>query len=202
MNHFSTINNMKFKIPASLKDFPTIDYRTLVPFQDELKQLSPKNYTKLKNSITSKKGFFVPIYVWFDVDETPYIIDGHQRHAVLMAEKATPHLVPYVPIEAKTPNEAAEKLLAVSSQFGIVTQEGFAAFKNKFELTTDFTMNFTTFEAEPFEPNLSPTAQGGKVTQEQVDKEREKMNSHMDKAKGYLACTCPNCGHEFQISGK
>ena len=193
---------MKFKIPDSLAQLPTIDYRTLAPFQDELKELTERNYSKLKNSISSKKGFFVPIYVWFDAEKTPFIIDGHQRHRVLMQEKATPYLIPYVSIEAKTPGEAAEKLLAVSSQFGQVTDEGFSAFKAKFELTSDFTMNFTTFESEPFEPNLAPTSTSSNVNQSDIDKKKQQLGSQMDKAAGYLACTCPNCGHEFQISGK
>lgn len=113
------------------RNLPTIDYRKLHPFQQNLKDLSKENYAKLLASI-KKHGFFVPVYVWFDGAGEAWINDGHQRDRVLIGEKIvfenTGYEVPFVEITAGSIQEAKEKLLVVSSQYGKITQEGLDEF--------------------------------------------------------------------------
>ena len=106
----------------------TYDARTTVPldtvtdFQGDAKQITQDNLDKLKRSIL-KHGFFVPMFVWKkSASSKTYIIDGHQRLKALMSLRDDDgHTVPDIPVEfiiAKSKKDAAEKLLAISSQFG------------------------------------------------------------------------------------
>ena len=65
---------MKIKIePIKLEN---IDYRNLKPFQGDLKDLTKKNYSKLKKSF-EKKNLFAPTSVWRKSKDEIFILDGH-----------------------------------------------------------------------------------------------------------------------------
>lgn len=117
---------MKIKNPSGL---PTIDYRKVKPLQGNLKDLTDDNAAKLKG-VLERRGFEVPLFVWFEGD-TPWLIDGHQRHRIMtkfdMHDDGSRD-VPYVKIEAANKKEAKAKLLEISSQFGHITYEGFDEF--------------------------------------------------------------------------
>ena len=125
---------MNIKISPTLLELPTIDYRTLKDFQGNLKDLTEKHYNKLKKSLG--KQFDFPFFVWKDAENNHWIFDGHQRHRVLSKELATPYELPCIFIDAKDEKEAKKKLLALNSQYGTMTKEGFDEF---------------TFDFEPFE---------------------------------------------------
>lgn len=107
-------------------DLPTIDYRTVTPLQGDLKDLSEKNFEKLKR-VLEKRGFDIPLFIWKHDGEN-YILDGHQR--VRVAEKIglEPVEVPYIEITAKNEKEAKKRVLEISSQYGTITQEGYDEF--------------------------------------------------------------------------
>ena len=98
-----------------------VDLDTLLDFQGDAKTITQDNLDKLKRSI-AKHGFFVPMFVWQKSPTSKtYIIDGHQRLKALQQLRDEGEEVPPVPVEyiaAKSKKDAAEKLLAITSQFG------------------------------------------------------------------------------------
>lgn len=136
-------------ISEGLKGLPTIDYRTLKELQGNFKELSEDNYLRLKTNLLGAdgipaNGFIIPFFVWFEPKtNTPYIVDGHQRYRVLLAENATPYNLPYIEIKAKNKKQAKEKVLLISSQYGKVTREGFDEFTC--DIDVDFIKGITTF---------------------------------------------------------
>lgn len=134
---------MNIKISEKLSNLPKIDYRILKPIQGNLKDLNEKNLNKLKKSI-KEFGFVVPLFVWRKGDDM-YIIDGHQRHRLLMLENITPYELPYVEIEANDEKEAKKKLLVISSQYGTITQDGFDEFA--FDIEQDWLKATIQFDA-------------------------------------------------------
>src|SRR3990167_9967344 len=132
--------NIKIHNPNKLS---TIDYRKVIPFQGTLKDLSKKNYEKLKKSII-EHGFFVPMFLW-KKGIVFYAIDTHQRLNILKNENARPYELPYILIEAKDEQEAKKKLLVISSQYGTITQEGIDAFS--FDLDPDWLRDNVHFDA-------------------------------------------------------
>jgi len=118
---------MKVKITCDGTDY--VDYRTLKPFQGDLKTLSDENLEKLKNSII-KYGYSVPAFVWKS-GEDKYILDAHQRTKALHSLFSEGYEIPDIPIvyiQAKDKQEAKEKLLHITSQYGEFTDQGFADF--------------------------------------------------------------------------
>lgn len=113
------------KVSKELAHLDTLPVSSLVEFQGNLKDLTDKNYGKLKKSLV-KHGFFVPMFVWND-NGTPRLVDGHQRLHVCEREGWNIN-VPVVYIEAANRQEAKEKLLVISSQYGRITQEGYDEF--------------------------------------------------------------------------
>lgn len=142
-----------------------IDYRKVKPLQGDLKDLTDRNYDKLKN-VLIKRGFKVPLFVWKDVRNVEgnivthyWLMDGHQRHRVMMNENILPYEVPYIEIEAKDQKEAKAQLLEISSQYGTITQEGLDEFTAELE-PTEF--ENTVFDALPtFSQENKPNEEEG-----------------------------------------
>ncbi len=161
---------MKLKISKTLSSLPTVDYRELKEFQGNLKDLSKENYSKLKKSLT-EFGFIVPIFVWGDK-----VIDAHQRLRVLKKEKAEPFKIPYVEIEAANEQDAKKKLLAISSQYGKIIQEGFDEFT--FDLDSDWLDETINFDAlNVFEKTGPDVGVNGLTTDDDVPDVPEKPKS-------------------------
>jgi hypothetical protein len=114
-----------------------------VPFQGELKELSEREYNKLKKSIT-ENGLIVPFFVW---SETGKLLDGHQRLRVFTREGWVMD-VPVVYVSAVDELDAKRKLLVISSQYGKVTQEGWDAFT--FDIPEPWIQETVQFDALPF----------------------------------------------------
>jgi len=122
--------------------------------QGDLKFLSKDNYDKLKKSI-EKHGFYVPVHVWIDKDDKKWLLDGTQRKHVLSTE-GWDNPIPYLIIQAPNMEEAAERLLTITSQYGTITQEGIDEFIATFELPEIEIKQLTNFDAIFEFPLLPP----------------------------------------------
>jgi hypothetical protein len=113
----------------------TLPIDRLLEFQGNLKRLTKKNREKLMTSIL-EKGFIAPIFVWDDAGEYR-LLDGHQRLKTLLWMRERGWDIPMLPvdiIEADDEQDAKKKLLAISSQYGEFTTEGYAEFINDIEV--------------------------------------------------------------------
>jgi hypothetical protein len=157
----------------------TCDVRERVPLgqlrelQEDLKDISPENLAKLKESILNK-GFSFPFFVWVDgVDY--WIIDGHQRLKAIREMISEGYLfgdLPIAKIEAQNMTEAKEKLLLATSKYAYITEDGFLKFtkdfnfdnlKNKINLP-DVNVEFLINMGGDFERNLEKIELQGQVS--------------------------------------
>lgn len=107
----------------------------LIEFQGNLKRLSEKNREKLIASICTK-GFIAPLFVWDDHGEWK-LLDGHQRLKTLLWMREHGWNVPMLPvdvIEADDEQDAKKKLLAITSQYGEFTIDGYMEFTNEIQI--------------------------------------------------------------------
>lgn len=110
-------------------------------FQGELKHLSEENYQKFKADI-QELGYSSPIHVWNNPeDEKWYTLDGHQRLKGLKRMRdeegfEIPEL-PCVLVHARDFRQAKKKVLALTSQFGEMTEKGLHDFMVDAELNLD-----------------------------------------------------------------
>ena len=132
---------MKVLNPNNLQ---TIAIADLLPSQGNLKDLTEKNYNKLKNTII-RRGFSVPVYVWEDKQGVKHLLDGHQRQRVLTTEGWN-EPIPYLLIPAENLQEAMARLLEITSQYATITQEGIDEFIATYEL-----LEVEVFEAVAFD---------------------------------------------------
>lgn len=111
----------KFKaVINKVLDCQTAPLDSFITFNDELKEISSKNLTKLKNSIV-RNGFTKPIITWH-----MKILDGHQRKIALESlayEGYALPKIPFVEIEVDTETKAKEILLTCAAHYGEVTKE-------------------------------------------------------------------------------
>lgn len=133
---------MKVHNPNNL---PTIPIADLLPTQGNLKDLTEKNYNKLKGRI-EHRGFSVPVYVWEDDKGVKHLLDGHQRRQVLTTEGWNDP-IPYLKIPAKDLQEAMARLLEITSQYATITQEGIDEFMATYELNEAEVYEATSFDA-------------------------------------------------------
>jgi len=131
---------------ARLNMLPKLPILDTTELQGNLKDLSQVNYEKLVRTHL-KHGIFLPFYVWESPEGVNYIADGHQRRRVLPAEGYTGD-VPVVYIEADSLQDAKEKLLVISSQYGRITQEGYDTFA--FDLDETWLEQTVNFDALGF----------------------------------------------------
>lgn len=123
------------KIQVSCQGAKTLDQSELVPFQGNLKSLSEENYQRLKKVILDH-GFSEPISVWQN-DGKNYIINGHQRLRTIRNMIEDGYECPNLPVsivKAKSAKQAAQKVLALTSQYGKIEDDGLYEFMTKAEL--------------------------------------------------------------------
>ena len=114
----------------------------LKPFQGELKELSHESYEKLKAEIL-RHGFSEPIGVWKHENEWK-VLSGHQRLRSLLAMRDEGFKVPKVPVSmiyAKDVKDAKEKILALTSQYGEITDQGLYEFMNESNIDLSYLDN-------------------------------------------------------------
>jgi len=142
---------MKVHNPNNLPTTPIAD---LLPTQGDLKDLTEKNYNKLKNVILNR-GFSYPVYVWEDKHGLLHLLDGHQRQRVLTTEGWN-EPVPYLKVPAKDLQEAMARLLEITSQYATITQEGIDEFIAKYELPEAEIYEATHYDALMFGQDAEP----------------------------------------------
>lgn len=143
-------------LPRIAKELAGLDHApvsSLEPFQGDLKELTEREYKKLKKSIL-ENGLIVPFFVWL---ETGKLLDGHQRSRVFTREGWSLD-VPVVYISADNEQDAKQKLLIISSQYGRMTQDGFDAFT--FDLDDQWIKETLQFDALPFVFDFEETGGG------------------------------------------
>jgi hypothetical protein len=133
-------------------NLPTIPIADLLPTQGDLKDLTDKNYQKLKNVI-KRRAFSYPVYVWEDENKLLHLLDGHQRQRVLNREGWN-EPIPYLKVPAKDLQEAMARLLEITSQYATITQEGIDEFIAKYELPEAEVFQATQFDAISYLQNV------------------------------------------------
>jgi len=159
-------------ISPALEKFERIDYRSLKDFQGKLKTLSDKNSERLRAVLfgaegVPAQGLIAPICIWEDKDGVTLVIDGHQRLHIFLQHDVRPYEIPCYRIIAKNRKEAKEKFLALNSQYGQITEDGWAEFI--VDIDAAFLLNATTFDSfalpaldmpTPYDDDASPTFAG------------------------------------------
>ena len=99
-----------------------IDWRSIVPFQGNLKRRSDRDISKLSRSLC-KHGITFPFFIWRKEGKN-YCIDGHGRllsFAQLVLDGWQIPDVPIVEIYAEDESEAKKKLLYENCKYGDLT---------------------------------------------------------------------------------
>jgi 16S rRNA G966 N2-methylase RsmD len=146
-------------IPVTCTSTHQIEVDNLQPIQGNLKSRTREQLQNLRSMIL-KYGFSFPIYVWQD-KEINYTLDGHGRDFVskeLVKEGfkfrhkngSVNTTLPCIFIDAKNKVEAKEKLLAVNSSYGTITEEGLYSYL--FE--PGFELNFAEMKDSLELPNI------------------------------------------------
>jgi hypothetical protein len=184
----------QIKIVCSGADLMSIE--EMIHFQHDLKNLSEENYQKIKLSITDL-GFSEPISIWQNEGKN-YILGGHQRHTALKKMRDEGYEIPLIPVslvEADNIKQAKKKVLALTSQFGTMTQDGLINFCKLNEFKVEDVMKEFVF---PDIPKIvtPPISQPTKDTPsnkdveyfleiECEDKDEQTINHELLLAQGY-----------------
>ena len=187
------------RIRISCKGAENISIDELTEFQGNLKTLPEDRYQKLRSSIL-KHGYSFPANVW-KFKNKKYIIDAHQRVLTLKRMRDEEgFVIPKIPvnyIDASTKKEAAEKVLAATSQFGEMSGDGLHAFMEEYKLELDVVtssfnfpeISFAGFRNEFFGESreVSFKVKDTKNTSKELDIEEFSKFEH----------SCPKCGFSF-----
>lgn len=107
------------KIEIKCKGAALLSIDIIKDFQGKLKRISKDNLERLKVSIL-KNGFVAPIFIWQNEGKS-ITLDGHQRIKALLSMRQEGYEIPLLPvayIKADNENDARQKLLAITSQYG------------------------------------------------------------------------------------
>jgi ParB-like nuclease domain len=200
-------------IKITCKAATSIDLTELQPLQGNLKELSVRNFEKLKKSIL-KHGLSFPFFVWRH-DGQNFVLDGHQRDRVLRKMQEQGYQVPPLPcalIEANDRKEAAEKILLISSQYGKMSEQSLDEFLSENELDMNElldelelpALDMRYFGSGEFEPT-DENDQGRLDKMVELQRERmwpgtESNCRHEDFQSSALPTELP--GHSVEISRK
>lgn len=138
---------MKIEITCKGADVLPID--TLEDFQGNLKKINKKNLDKLKNRII-KYGINVPLFVWRQ-DDWCRILDGHQRLKALLSLREDGYKLPLIPvayIEAENEQDAKQKLLGITSQYGEFEIEELTEWMSELDSDIAETLRFADSEVK------------------------------------------------------
>lgn len=175
------------EIKCETKD--RLNIAEMTELQGALKARTDIDFDKIKLSII-KYGFSFPFFVWNDGKKN-YILDGHGRFATLCKMQKDGYDIPDLPVvyvDCKDKNEAKQKLLRLNSQYGKMTKESVFDFAEGLDLNfdeialPDTVIDFT-----------EPKIQG------EDDFIIEQSDDEMEDTKNIKTCTCPSCGHTFEI---
>jgi hypothetical protein len=106
-----------------------IDYKSIIPFQGNLKRRGDRDIEKLCNSII-ELGISYPFVIWKD-DDKNHCIDGHGRLIAFEKLEKEGYIIPPVPIVeifAENKEEAIKKLIYNNCKYGDMTYESVMEF--------------------------------------------------------------------------
>jgi len=167
--------------PAGL---PTISWEKLKKDYEPnaLKAKKNRDVGNLKDAIL-QMGFIIPLFIW---EKGKYITDGAGRFVALeMLEYEGYEIpdLPYVPVQAKNKTEAKRITLAISSQYGNVTEDSIGEFTlDMHEIDLSF-INVPGYNLE--EIDWKPAKE--KTPKEDTEAKGKTKHQH----------TCPECGTKF-----
>lgn len=131
----------------------SIDIDDLIPFQDDIKSMTPSVLKKLENVIL-EQGFSEPIAVWANSpDGKHFILNGHQRHTALQSLRSRGFFVPPIPVamvQAVDENEARRKVITLASQYGDFSANHLSEFIAKANLDLDWIKDNSRLAAGDF----------------------------------------------------
>lgn len=155
---------MKVEIKCETNDF--INLEDLAFFEQDIKVRNVYDIKRMKQSI-EKSGFICPLFIWHNGKED-IILDGKTRVLALLSlskEGWEISNIPVVYVEAKTEQEAKEKVLQINSRYGKITEASFDFFVKDANLNkSDFNIKFDTIHFE----NIDPYYEKRKETQEEI----------------------------------
>jgi hypothetical protein len=169
-----------------------LDISELNPFQDDLKDLTNENAEKFKAELIHH-GFSEPISVWRN-QEKWFVLNGHQRLKTLSLMRAEGWKVPSVPcsiIEASSESEAKEKVLALASQYGEVTNHGLLSYIQNNQINLSYLENIRLPEI-----NLDSFKQVSFIANNNSDKSQSETEVK-ESLYNNLEHECPKCGFQF-----
>ncbi len=156
---------MSKTIRIACKGSSVKDLSDLNDYQGTLKKLNAKGGLKLRKEIL-ELGFSEPISVW-EHEGRSHILNGHQRVAVLRQMAGEGYRIPALPVcvvEAASHSEAKRKVLALTSQYGTMTQEGLSEFLSDAEISLQEAMDSFQFP----EVDMAAMLGEGEVAQDSV----------------------------------
>lgn len=159
-------------------------------FQGDLKDLSVENYEKLKH-IIEKHGYSFATHVWKNPEDGKWMtLDGHQRTRVLKKMRDEGYFVPALPVvevQADSWKQAKEKVLAGTSQFGEMTDQGLYEFMNVAGIDSSF-LNGLRFP----ELDIEKWKDGYEIENTSGELDLSTFNNFKHQ--------CPKCGFEWDDS--
>lgn len=195
----------KQKILVKCTGSATLPLDYLKPLQGDLKTLSDENYKKLKAAIL-KHGFSFPFAVWNNENDGEYYLcDGHMRLSALKRMKEEGYAMPQFPVvvvEAKDENEAKQKLMTATSQYGKFNQDSLSDFLSGLEWDKEeiLSMVDVPFLDQALESPVVLESDDGKEFTEVTAHQRELPNTSREVDLNdfkEFAHSCPKCGFEF-----
>jgi hypothetical protein len=142
---------MKVQIRCQGSHTAAIDELKII--QGDLKGLSEKSYSKLKQQILDE-GFIAPFFVW-DHEGELNLLDGTQRKLTLLKMREegveVPDRFPIVMVEADSYKQACKRILALSSQYGKMSYDGLKGFMERAEISFSEVEEEFEFDAIDFQ---------------------------------------------------
>ena len=149
----------------------TLPLENLTQFQGNLKTITPANLKKLRSRIIDT-GFVAPIFIWKQ-DKINYILDGTQRLLALKSLQQKGYHIPDLPvayIEADNEEDAKQKLLSITSQYGEFDVDELRDWTKDFSFEMKDSFRFTNKEFE-----IDAKQQRGKKYNNEIVPEIEHM---------------------------
>lgn len=173
--------NQKKKIEIKCKGADLLPFEALMQFQGDLKKLSKTNLEKLKTQILTK-GFISPFFIWKNKDSY-FILDGTQRDKALKSLQKDGYGIPLLPvvyIEADNKQDAREKLLAISSQYGEFDEDELSSWLKDIDEDIAETLRIVDEEINVMELEKMNEFKKDEFT-ELIDKFKDKSDSKCNK---------------------
>jgi hypothetical protein len=191
------------KVNCSYKKLIVIE--ELKPNPDNPNRHSNEQIEKLA-AVINYQGWRAPIVV---SNLSGYIVKGHGR--LMAAEKAGYKKVPvdfqdYDSLEQEKADLIADNRLAELSEWNDLKLNDMLAELNKsenldIELSGYSADEFSGLAEGLFNPNESPSAAHGEVTQVQIDATGRSLDGQFQGKDSHLVnVTCPHCGDDFSVS--